>query len=237
MESITKGKLYLLPSGLGNAEPLNFLPSSTLKNLMNAKHFIVEEIKTARRFLRKIGYKENFDNCFFCGIGKHSSDNISDFLKNTQKGNDIFLMSEAGVPGVADPGSVAVILAHQQNIKVVPLTGPSSILMALMASGLNGQNFCFNGYVPIDKIERIKKIKSMSFSASKENQTQIFIEAPFRNNQLLKDILENTFDDIKLCIAMEITNDEEFIETKSIKSWKKNIPELHKKMCVFLFGK
>ena len=146
-------------------------------------------------------------------------------------------MSEAGVPGVADPGSIAVSLAHQQNIKVVPLTGPSSILMALMASGLNGQHFCFNGYVPIGKIERIKKIKSMSFSATKENQTQIFIEAPFRNNQLLKDILENSAEDIKLCIAMEITNDEEFIETKSIKSWKKNIPELHKKMCVFLVGK
>ncbi|MEI6523946.1 MAG: SAM-dependent methyltransferase [Bacteroidota bacterium] len=237
MESIIKGKLYLLPSGLGNEEPINFLPNSTLNNLMDAKHFIVEEIKTARRFLRKIGYKQNFDDCFFCGIGKHANDNISEFLKITQKGNNIFLMSEAGVPGVADPGGLAVSLAHQQNIKVVPLTGPSSILMSLMASGLNGQYFCFNGYVPIDKVERVKKIKSMALLASKENQTQIFIEAPFRNNQLLKDIIENTSDEIKLCIAMEITNEEEFIETKSIKSWKKHIPELHKKMCVFLLGK
>ena len=237
MESTLLGKLYLLPSGLGNEEPLDFLPTSTLKNLMDAKHFIVEEIKTARRFLRKIGYKENFENCFFCGIGKHSTDNIGEFLKHTKQGNNVFLMSEAGVPGVADPGSIAVILAHQQNIKVIPLTGPSSILMSLMASGLNGQHFCFNGYIPIDKIERIKKIKSMSFLVSKENQTQLFIEAPFRNYQLVKDLLENTPDDLKLCIAMEITNEEEFIETKSIKSWKKSIPELHKKMCVFLLGK
>lgn len=231
-----KGKLFLLPSGLGNDHPLDFLPASTIANINNCSYFFVEEIKTARRFLRKIGFTKNFDECFFASIGKHSEDNFTHFLKNTANGHDIYLMSEAGVPGVADPGSEVVKLAHQLTIQVVPLTGPSSILMALMSSGFNGQNFCFNGYLPIDKIEKVKKIKLLVELVQKHHQTQIFIETPFRNNQILKDIFENCPGALKLCIAMEITNPEEFIQTKTIDSWKKSPIDLHKKMCVFLLG-
>src|SRR5581483_7953556 len=167
--------------------------------------------------------------------GKHNRDiDTSDFFKGLTSGHDVGLMSEAGCPGVADPGSEIVAEAHRRGIKIVPLVGPGSILLALMASGFNGQSFTFHGYLPIDKSERAKKIKEMEATATRLNQTQIFIETPFRNNQLLEEILRSCTAKTRLCIACNLTADDEFVQTKTIAEWKQKVPDLHKRPTIFL---
>ena len=212
------------------------IPNEVQDIIKQTKYFIVENIKTARRYLKKVDRTINIDDLSFFTLNKHTSpEEISSFLTPAQEGNNMGIISEAGCPGIADPGSDVVQLCHQKNIRVVPLVGPSSILMALISSGMNGQNFCFNGYLPIDKNERIKKLRELE---KKGNQgfTQIFMETPFRNSKLLDDILNNCNNSSNLCIAIDISLPTEKIKTQSIGLWKKNIPDFHKKPTIFLFG-
>jgi 16S rRNA (cytidine1402-2'-O)-methyltransferase len=229
------GTLYLIPTTLGNSSISSVIPSETSLLIKQIKHFIVEDIRTARRYLKKVDKSINIDELTFYELNKHTTpQQRSNFLSATQKGENTGIISEAGCPGVADPGADVVAEAHQQGIKVVPLVGPSSILLSLMASGMNGQSFAFHGYLPIKAGDRIKTIKHLESVSIRENQTQIFIEAPYRNNPLVKDILTACNTKTKLCIACDITLDTEFIQTKTIAKWKSNLPDLHKKPTIFL---
>lgn len=231
------GKVFLLPITMSDASVDKVIPAEVQERILSLRYFIVENIKTTRRFLRKLDSTFPIDESIFYELNKHTKPNeISTFLNPCKLGNDIGIMSEAGVPGVADPGSEVVSIAHQQNFQVIPLVGPSSILMAVMASGLNGQNFAFNGYLPI-KEDRIKRIKQLEKRVFSENQAQLFIETPYRNNQLVKDFINNCLPDTKLCIAANITSENENIRTLPIKAWKKNLPDLSKIPTIFILGK
>jgi 16S rRNA (cytidine1402-2'-O)-methyltransferase len=230
------GNLYLIPVPLGEIAPGRILPEYHSEVINSLTEFIVEDLRTARRNLKAMGMKRPIDTLLFHELGKHSDATIySSYLTSVLEGQDIGLLSDAGCPGVADPGAAIVRLAHEKNIRVIPLVGPSSILLALMASGSNGQQFCFHGYLPIGRPERIKKIKELEQTVSRSGQTQLFIETPFRNNQLLEDILKEGKGDLLLCIATDITLPTEFIRTKRISEWKKNVPDLNKRPTVFLF--
>lgn len=232
-----KGRVYLVPSFLSETNSKDNFPVVNNELIYSLNIFIVENLRTARRFLRKIGYKKDFGEVKFYELNKHTdTTEINKFLDPALKGDNIGLISEAGTPCVADPGSEIVMLAHRLSIDIIPLVGPSSIILALMASGFNGQSFVFHGYLPIDKKQRSSRIKELENNAYKLQQTQIFIEAPYRNNQLFQSILENCSEETLVCIAVDITNTEtEFIKTKNVKDWKKNkLPDLHKKPVVFL---
>jgi 16S rRNA (cytidine1402-2'-O)-methyltransferase len=232
------GILYLLPVGLGENNHNKFLPEYNIQITSSLKEFIVENVRTARRFLRSTGYVQDFENVIFHVLDKHTSDaDIPGFLHNLKNGQNIGLLSEAGNPCIADPGNKVVKLAHASGIRVRPLVGPSSILMALIASGFNGQNFAFCGYLPMDKQERQAKIKELQHLAVNKNQTQIFMETPFRNNSLLADVLNTCHETMLLCIATNISTDSESIITKSVKEWKKQTPDLHKQPSVYLLYK
>lgn len=232
---MNKGKLYLIPSLLGETENPYLFFSHNVKEIINkTDEYIVENLKHARRFLKQMEIEKPLQQITLHEMGKHADKAAYlEYFKNIELGKNIGVISEAGCPGVADPGAEIVSIAHSKNIEVVPLIGPSSILLALMASGFNGQNFSFTGYLPIDRLERIKKIKTLEQIAEKNKQTQLFIETPFRNNQLLKDILETCKNTTYLNIAAEITMPTQFIKTKNIKDWKNKIPDLHKLPCVF----
>jgi 16S rRNA (cytidine1402-2'-O)-methyltransferase len=232
------GKLYLIPCPLGIwDESTSTIPLQTLELIKRLNVFAVEEVRTARRYIKKVYTEAEIDNTTFYVLNKHTKfDELMEFLQPCLQGKDMGVLSESGCPGIADPGALLVETAHQLNIKVVPLVGPSSIIMALMASGFNGQSFAFNGYLPIEKVEKIKRIKALEQWANKSNQSQIFIETPFRNNHLLQDILLTCKDDTMLCIASEISTPEEFILSKPISFWKKNKPELNKRNTVFVIG-
>jgi 16S rRNA (cytidine1402-2'-O)-methyltransferase len=231
------GKLYLIPSSIGETKIEKVIPSYVKEVVSGIKHYIVENERTARRMLIKLEIPIAIDDLRFYILNEHTDKStISDYLKAAEK-EDIGLITEAGVPAIADPGSEIVALAHMQNIRVVPLVGPSSILLAMMASGLNGQNFAFNGYLPVKSLERIRKIKQLESRSQAENQSQIFIEAPYRNNQLLKDILSTCSDQTLLCIAANISADDEFITTRPIFMWRKETPELHKIPAIFILHK
>lgn len=233
--SSKKGQLYLIPVTLGDAEINDVIPVNVIAILKELQYLFVENIRTARRFLVKANLKHRIDEIEFFELDKHNKNiDYNKFLKPVENGFDLGIMSEAGCPGVADPGSDLVKAAHIKGFNVIPLVGPNSILLALMASGKNGQNFAFNGYLPIKKGDRIKKIKELETLSRKSNQTQIFMEAPYRNMQLLDDVLTNCLPETKLCIAADITTNNEFIKTQSIKKWKSNIPELHKHPAVFI---
>ena len=226
--------LYLIPSLLSDRNSLYSIPPDVVEIINDLEQFIVEDIRTARRFLSKIGFKKSLDTLKLKVLNEHTSqDEISTLLEFVMLQNT-GILSEAGAPAVADPGSEIVKLAHINNIKVVPLVGPSSILLALMASRLNGQSFAFSGYLPIKKNERIDKLRSIEKRSKIENQTQIFIETPYRNNQILDDILQTCRSMTKLTIAANITGKDEYISTKTIKEWKKSIPEIKKIPTVFL---
>lgn len=211
------------------------LPEYVKTQVKHLDFFIVENSRTARRFLRSIGYEKNFDDTVMIEMDKHSPENISEiFLTHLLSGKDTGLISEAGLPALADPGNIYVRTAHENNIQVKPLTGPSSVTLALIASGMNGQQFRFHGYIPVKREERIKKLQEMERAATKENETQLFIEAPYRNQSLLQDILSTCHYQTLLCIAADITAPSEFIKTKTIAEWKKNIPDINKKPVVFL---
>lgn len=233
-----KGKLYLIPTTLGEGTESKTLPLTVLESIKNIDIFIVENIRTSRRFIKKMYKEKDIDNTLFFSYGKHDSLNLQeDFLPLIYEGKDVGVISEAGVPCVADPGSKIVDFAHQFQIEVIPITGPSSILLALMASGLNGQNFAFNGYLPIDKKERSKKIKELETLSKKQGQTQIFMETPYRNIQLFEAILKSCSNNTKLCIASNITLDNQKIETKKIEEWKSKKPDIHKSPTIFLISK
>ncbi len=229
------GTLYLIPSTIGNENIKYSLPRESTEIIQKLDEFIVENVRTARRFLIKAGYSKSIDNIKFNILNKHTPENsLPSFFNNIKAGKSAGIISEAGCPCIADPGAKIVALAHQMGIKVKPLTGPSSIFLALMASGFNGQNFVFHGYLPIEKKKQHNSLKKIEKQAIHNNQTQIFMEAPYRNNNLLNNILSSLSPSTKLCIASELTTNEEFIETKSIDDWKKQIPDLNKKNTVFL---
>ena len=231
------GTLFLIPVFLSDTNTNEIFPSVNLEIINSLNDFIVEDLRTARRFLRKVGYKKDFEKVNFHLLNEHTNpSDIYTYLDKAKIGHNIGLMSEAGIPCVADPGFEIVNLAHQLGIKVKPLIGPSSILQALMGSGFNGQQFVFHGYLPIDKSERRKTILSIVNKARKNNQTQIFIETPYRNNKLVADILTFCAENTLLCIATDITGENEFIKTKSIHDWRKIKIDLHKKPTVFLIN-
>lgn len=230
-----KGKLYLIPTTLGESQIDSVIPPHIKEIVNNIDFFIVENIRTVRRYLKKLDSSISIDDLTFYELNKHTSPNdINEYLKPTLEGKSIGLISEAGAPGVADPGADIVKLAHEAKIQVIPLVGPSSILLSLMASGMNGQNFAFVGYLPIKQPERIKQLQFLERRAQTENQTQIFIEAPYRNQKLLEDILKGCSSNTMLCIASDITLENEFIETKTISQWKKRVPDINKRPTIFL---
>lgn len=232
--SIMKGKLFLIPTTLGDSEIDQVIPNPIQELIPDIKHFIVENIRTTRRYLKKVNREINIDELSFYELNKHTSpDDISGYL-NALKDHDMGIISEAGCPGVADPGADVVKIAHTQNIQVIPLVGPSSILLSLMASGFNGQNFAFNGYLPIQAGDRAKKIKQLDNRSLNEGQTQMFIETPFRNMKMVEDLLKNCSPATKLCIAADITLETEYIKTMPVKNWKNKIPDLHKRPTIFL---
>ncbi|MEG1572536.1 MAG: SAM-dependent methyltransferase [Bacteroidales bacterium] len=235
METHT-ARLFLLPSNIGEGDPFTVLPANYPEVVCGIRIFFVEEIRTARRFLRKIGFTTSFDEVFFIEINEHTFDTPIENLVApiAWQGQTLGLLSEAGVPCVADPGAFVVAWAHRQHIQVCPLVGPSSILLALMASGFNGQHFLFHGYLPVDKTERNKKIKEVETQSRRLDQTQIFIETPYRNQNLFSAICEICQDETKLCIAKNITQSNEVIRSLSIKEWKKQKIDLHKQNTVFL---
>lgn len=229
-----KGKLYLIPSTIGETPVQNVIPQQVVEIINNIKYYIVENERTARRQLIKMGIKTLINQLEFFVLDEHTDKTrLDDFLKPCEE-FDIGLLSEAGVPAVADPGSEIVALAHSKNIKVVPLVGPSSILLALMASGLNGQCFAFQGYLPVKGPERIKAIKNLESLSFSQKQTQIFIEAPYRNNQMLDDLIANCTPTTLICVACNLTTSSEFIKTLTPAGWKKHKPDLHKKPAIFL---
>lgn len=230
--------LYLIPMTLGDTEIERVLPSFNREVIISVKYFIVENIRTARRFLKKVDRDIDIDSLSFVELNKHTTpESISTYLEPLEKGNSIGVISEAGCPAIADPGADVVAIAQRKGLKVVPLIGPSSILLSLMASGFNGQSFAFHGYLPIEKGDRVKKIKALEQLVYSEHQTQIFIETPYRNNKMIDDLISVCRPQTKLCIAANITCDDEFIRTMSLKDWKKSIPELSKIPCIFLIYK
>ncbi len=232
------GKLYLIPTPIGETPIDDVIPQKVKETINNITHYIVENERTARRCLIKMGIKTAIDDLNFFVLNKHTDRNtINSFLDPCKTGASVGLLSEAGAPAVADPGSDIVALAHKKNIQVIPLVGPSSILLAIMASGLNGQGFTFNGYLPVKPHERIKKLKQLENLSASTKQTQIFIEAPYRNNQLLKDMTDHCHPATRICVACMISTEEEFIKTLSVAEWKKNKADLHKKPTLFLLQK
>lgn len=232
-----EGKLYLLPNLLGDGNPDELLPANVLQIIRRLRFFIVEDIRTSRRFLSKVGMEVPIDTLSFFSLNEHTLPaEITDYLDPLIDG-DMGVLSEAGVPGVADPGADIVRLAHQKNVKVIPLVGPSSIIMAVMASGLNGQSFAFNGYLPVKRPERISKIKFFEKRAIQENQTQLFIEAPYRNNSLFEDMVASCLPSTMIGIAADISLENEFINTKTAENWRKKMPDLHKRPAIFMIGK
>ena len=233
-----KGKLYLIPTTLGDTEPLEVLPISVKKVIEQTNIYIVENEKTARRFIKKISSGKSQSSLQIFLLNKFTNANIlPEFLEPCLKGTNVGLLSEAGCPGIADPGADVVKLAHQKNIKVVPLVGPSSILMAMMSSGMNGQSFTFNGYLPIDKNLRKNEIKRLERLSFEQNQSQIFIETPYRNNKMLEDLCNVLGNNTLVCVACDITLPTEFIKTQTVSEWKKNIVDLHKRPTIFIIHK
>jgi len=233
-----KGKLYLIPTTLGDNEPLEVLPLSVKKVVEQLDYFIVENQKTARRFIKKITPKKSQPSLVLKSIDKYAEAlEVSTYLDVCEEGVSVGLLSEAGVPAIADPGAEVVKLAHQKGIQVIPLVGPSSIILAMMASGMNGQSFTFNGYLPIDVSERKKMIKSLERLSFDKNQSQIFIETPYRNEKMFKDLTTSLSPNTDLCIAADITLESEYIRTYTVKEWKNKVPDLKKRPAIFIIHK
>ncbi len=231
------GTLYLIPTTLGTSAYNKVFPKLNREIILKLKSFIIEDLRSARRFLKSVDYPGNFDDVSFQDLNKHTNEaDTYTYLDALKKGQDIGLMSEAGVPCLADPGNIIVKQAHEKGFKVVPLIGPSSIILALMASGFNGQNFSFVGYLPVKPFDRNRKIKELESNARKSGQTSIFIETPYRNNQLFKAIIENCRTETMLCIATDLTLETEFISSKSVGKWKKSLPDIQKRPTVFLIS-
>lgn len=233
-----QASLYLIPVTLGETSIEQVLPTYNKEIILEIKYFIVENIRSARRFLKKVESNINIDELTFYELNKHTKpEDIENYLNPMVNGFHVGIISEAGCPAIADPGSDIVAIAQKKNYKVVPLVGPSSILLSLMASGFNGQGFAFHGYLPIDGAERIRKIKQLENLIHHEHQTQIFIETPYRNQKLVEDIIKHCTPSTKLCIAMNITCENEYIRTLSVKQWAKQLPDMAKQLCIFLLYK
>lgn len=234
---MTKGNLYLIPTPLGETGFEAGLPAYNLQILQQIDSFIVEELRTARRFLRKAGFTKDFELVTFYLLNEHTPDyEALIMLEKAITGHHVGLLSEAGLPCIADPGNIVVRLAHQKGIRVVPLTGPSSIMLALMASGLNGQNFVFHGYLPVKPDERSKSLRDLERNVADGNQTQIFIETPYRNIAMFESIIKSCHPSLTLCIAVDLTLETEWIRSMPLSEWKRQKPELHKRPAVFLLG-
>ena len=233
---MSKAKLYMIPSPMGESDTRTIFPDKNWEVIRSIKYFVVENVRTARRFLKLMDKSIVIDDLNFELIDKRTKyDQYSQYLEPIKKGFDIGVISEAGCPGVADPGAEMALLAHQNDIDIVPLVGPSSILIAQMASGLNGQSFAFNGYLPIKGNAPIKELQKFENRSRQENQSQIFIEAPYRNMQLLEIMLKTLSPQTKLCIATGLTTEQEYIKTKTIKQWKGKLPSIHKIPTIFIF--
>lgn len=230
--------LYLLPVTLGDTAIEKVLPSYNKEIILGIKYFIVEDVRSARRFLKKVDRDINIDELSFYPLNKHTSpEDISGYLKPLIDGDSMGVISEAGCPAVADPGADVVAIAQRKNLKVVPLVGPSSIILSVMGSGFNGQSFAFHGYLPIEPGERQKRLKELEQRIYSEHQTQLFIETPYRNNKMMEDILKACRPQTKLCIAANITCEGEYIKTRTVKEWKGKLPDLTKVPCIFLIYK
>lgn len=230
-----QGTLFLIPVPLADEAAAKSFTPFLIDTINSIKEYIVENEKTARRFLKEAGLKTPQSELVIHDYGKHKRDgvNMAELFQGLINGTDVGLMSEAGCPGIADPGADIVAEAHRRGIKVVPLVGPSAILLALMASGFSGQSFTFHGYLPIDKLERNRKVKELEAAAEKLKQTQLFIETPFRNDSLLEDVLKACKPQTKICIACDITAATEFIKTDTVANWRKQVPDLRKRPAIF----
>lgn len=232
------GKLYLIPTTLGDVSPDEVLPQTVKRAIDFINDYVVENEKTARKFIKSINAEKVQANLRLHVLNKFTEvSEYNEMLKPCLDGRNVGLMSEAGCPGVADPGAVIVKLAHEKGIQVVPLVGPSSILLALMGSGMNGQSFAFNGYLPIDKSEKKSALKNLERLSMEKNQAQIFIETPYRNNKLLEDILQSLQSSTRLCVATDITLPTEYIKTLTINDWKKTKVDLHNRPTIFIIQK
>ncbi|WP_339609113.1 SAM-dependent methyltransferase [uncultured Planktosalinus sp.] len=233
-----KGKIYLIPTTLGETNPLEVLPLSVKKIIEQIDYYIVENEKSARGFIKSICPGKSQSKLIISLLNKFTDPiEIPDFLDPCLDGIDVGIISEAGCPGIADPGAEIVKLAHQKKISVVPMVGPSSILLAMMASGMNGQSFAFNGYLPIDKQQRKKEIRRLEKRSFEENQSQLFIETPYRNDAFLGDLIATLHPNTKVCVACDITLATELIQTKTTEEWKKTKVDLHKRPTLFIFHK
>ena len=230
-----KGKLYLIPSPLGENDPAEVIPAPVLQSLHGFRTFVVEEVRTARRYLSRAGLKGKIGDLQFFELNEHTdAATIESYLKLFDDGNDVALISEAGLPAVADPGAQLVALAHAHGIEVIPTVGPSSLMLALMASGLNGQSFAFCGYIPAKTEERRSRLRILEKISGQLRQTQILIETPYRNDSLFADILAVCSSATRVCVAANITMPDAFIKTMKVASWKKEGLVIGKRPCVFL---
>ncbi len=230
--------LYLIPCTLGENAPMEVLPLTVRKIIEPLTHFIVENEKEARRFIKRISPKKKQNELVLYPLNKFTDPmELQNFLDPLEKGQSMGLLSDAGCPGVADPGAVMVKRAHSKGFNVRPLVGPSSLLLALMASGMNGQAFAFNGYLPIDKQERLRKIKALEKRSGEYDQTQLFIETPYRNEPFLTDLIKTLSPNTLLCVACDLTLPTEWIKTAAVKEWKNIEVKLHKRPAIFLFHK
>ena len=237
-DTSNQGELFLIPVSIEQEFNNDFLLEVDKKKLKKVKNFIVENPKTARKALKKLNLNQSLQELNIVEHSKKSSlESIEDYLKPVFAGENLGLLSDSGTPCIADPGALIVSKAHELNIKVTPLVGPSSIILSLMASGFNGQNFCFHGYVPIEENEKTDFFKEIQKNIKAKQETQIFIETPYRNNKLLTDILKIDNESIKLCVANNLTDTDQVIVSKSLKEWRQNkTPDLSKKLCIFLLN-
>ena len=230
-----KGCVYLIPTPIAEDTANTMLSLQTKSIVEKLSYFLVENIRTARRFISSLKIEKNIEDIQFAELNKDTPpESLPTLFAAVLQGQNVGIMSEAGCPGIADPGALAIAYAHQHQLKVIPVPGPSSIFLALMASGMNGQSFVFHGYLPIQTGERIKAIKMIEKEAYQRQQTQIFMETPYRNNKLLEDLLKHCRPDTRLCIAKNITGTDEYIKTLQVKEWKKALPDMHKVPAIFL---
>jgi len=230
-----KGNLYLIPTPLSDNSPESGATTRITETIMGIQHFLAENVRTSRRFISSLKLNISIESLDFALLDKDTpAEAVAQLCAPLLQGKDMGVMSEAGCPGIADPGNMAVKFAHEHGVIVIPLVGPSSIILALMASGFNGQSFAFHGYLPIESTARIQTIKNLEKETQSKNQTQIFIETPYRNNQLLADIIKTCQPATRLCVASDLTGPEELIKSHSIREWKSKSMDLHKIPAVFL---
>lgn len=227
--------LYLIPVTLGDTPVQQVLPAYNKEVILGIRHFIVEEVRTARRFLKQVDRSIDIDSLTFYPMGKHAdAARFSQYLEPLRQGESVGVISEAGCPAVADPGADVVAIAQREGLQVVPLVGPSSILLAVMGAGFNGQSFAFHGYLPIDPADRAKRLKQLEARSASERQTQLFIETPYRNHKMIADILAVCHPRTRLCIASGLTTDKEYLRSKTVKEWKQTPPpDLNKIPTIF----